>query len=145
MYQLVPVINIFVFANEYETSIKNIETNKPATIDDVRQQPEAIMAYSEEMRQHKLALKRFLRENLYRHYRVLRMSAKSKRIIIALFNVFMEDSQLLPTEHRKKATQLGSTLGESGKARIIADYIAGMTDRYAISEYDKIFKPEHLT
>ncbi len=128
-----------------ETSVKNIANANPATIDDVRNHPEAIMAYSDEMRQHKLALKRFLRDNLYRHYRVLRMSAKSKRIIIALFNTFMEDSQLLPTEHRKKAMQLESTQGESGKARIIADYIAGMTDRYAISEYDKIFKPEHLT
>ena len=109
------------------------------TIDDVRRHPEAIMAYSKEMKQHNLILKRFLRENLYRHYRVLRMSAKSKRIIIALFNAFMEDSQLLPTEHRKKALQLESELGESGKALIIADYIAGMTDRYAIAEHERIF------
>jgi dGTPase len=128
-----------------ETSTANIKAANPATIDDVRRHPEAIMAYSKEMKQHNLTLKRFLRENLYRHYRVLRMSAKSKRIIIALFNAFMEDSQLLPTEHRKKALQLEAELGESGKALIIADYIAGMTDRYAISEYGKVFKPEQLT
>jgi dGTPase len=128
-----------------ETSTANIKVANPATIDDVRRNPEAIMAYSDEMKQHNLALKRFLREHLYRHYRVLRMSAKSKRIIIALFNAFMEDSQLLPTEHREKALQLEAESGESGKARIIADYIAGMTDRYAISEYGKVFKPEQLT
>ena len=128
-----------------ETSQTNIEAVNPANIDEVRSHPEEIMAYSDEMRQHKLALKRFLREHLYRHYRVLRMSSKSKRIIIAMFEAFMDDSQLLPTEHRKKALQLESSHGESGKARTIADYIAGMTDRYAISEHDKIFKPEHLT
>jgi dGTPase len=128
-----------------ETSTRNISLAKPATIDDVRRNTDAIMAYSDEMKQHNLALKRFLRENLYRHYRVLRMSAKSRRIIIALFMAFMEDSQLLPTEHREKALQLEAEQGESGKARIIADYIAGMTDRYAISEYGKVFRPEQLT
>ena len=128
-----------------ETSAKNIKVANPGTIDDVRHHSGAIMAYSDELQQHKLALKRFLRENLYHHYRVLRMSAKSKRIIIALFNAFMDDSQLLPTEHRKKALQLEAELGESGKARMIADYIAGMTDRYAISEYGKVFNPEQLT
>ena len=128
-----------------ETSAKNIKVANPGTIDDVRHHSGAIMAYSDELQQHKLALKRFLRENLYRHYRVLRMSAKSKRIIVALFNAFMDDSQLLPTEHRKKALQLETELGESGKARMIADYIAGMTDRYAISEYGKVFNPEQLT
>lgn len=128
-----------------ETSTANITAANPATIDDVRNSPNAIMAYSDEMKQQNLALKRFLRENLYRHYRVLRMSAKSKRIIIALFSAFMEDSQLLPSMHRKKALQLEAERGESGKARIIADYIAGMTDRYAISEYGKVFNPEQLT
>ena len=128
-----------------ETSEKNITLANPSSIADVRNHPATIMAYSDEMREHKLALKRFLRENLYKHYRVLRMSAKSKRIIVSLFNVFMENSQLLPTKYRNKALQLEATQGELGKARIIADYIAGMTDRYAISEYEKIFKPEHLT
>ena len=128
-----------------ETSTRNIKAANPGTIDDVRHNPEAIMAYSDELQQRKLALKRFLRENLYRHYRVLRMSAKSKRISVALFNAFMDDSQLLPTEHRKKALQLETELGESGKARMIADYIAGMTDRYAIVEYERIFNPRQLS
>ncbi|WP_126452259.1 deoxyguanosinetriphosphate triphosphohydrolase [Sulfuriflexus mobilis] len=128
-----------------ETSVANLTTVAPQDIQQVRLHPGPIMAYSDEMKQHNLALKRFLRENLYRHYRVLRMSAKSKRIIIALFEAFMTDSQLLPTEHRKKAGQQELENGEIGKARIIADYIAGMTDRYAISEYDKVFKPEQLT
>lgn len=127
-----------------ETSTANINEAGPGTIDDVRAHPVAIMAYSEEMQQHNLALKRFLRENLYRHYRVLRMSAKSRRIVVALFGAFMEDSQLLPTEHRQKAMQLEADHGESGKARTIADYIAGMTDRYAIAEYGKVFRPEQL-
>lgn len=128
-----------------ETSVANLTAVAPQDIQQVRLHPGPIMAYSDEMKQHNLALKRFLRENLYRHYRVLRMSAKSKRIIIALFEAFMTDSQLLPTEHRKKAGQQELENGEIGKARIIADYIAGMTDRYAISEYDKVFKPEQLT
>lgn len=104
-----------------------------------------IVAFTVSMKQKTIELKQFLRKNLYRHYRVHRMSRKADNILKSLFVAFMEDSQLLPPEPLYSTLQLGETLGEEGKARAIADYIAGMTDRYAIGEYQRIFHPTQLT
>lgn len=128
-----------------ETSQARITGASPTNIDAVRKHPVALITFSDSMREQNLVLKRFLRENLYQHYRVLRMSAKSSRIIHALFESFMNDLRLLPPEHQKKARLHKAEAGDSGQARIISDYIAGMTDRYAIAEYGKIFQPEQLT
>jgi dGTPase len=75
--------------------------------------------------------------HLYRHYRVMRMSAKAQRIIRDLFDVFMTDSRLLPTQFQSVETQT-----DIERARVVADYIAGMTDRYAIREHKRIFAVE---
>jgi dGTPase len=83
------------------------------------------------MRQQQIELKRFLHSKLYQHYRVSRMSAKAQRIIRELFAVFIEDVGLMPDEHQERAKQ--------DKPRAVADYIAGMTDRYAIREYQRLF------
>ena len=128
-----------------ETSKARIDAVKPETINDVRQHNEAIISYSKTMQEQNLAIKRFLRENLYMHYRVRRMSSKSSRMIKELFNAFMDDMLLLPPEYQSSVKQIKSESGESGKARIIADYIAGMTDRYAMAEYGKLFDPKQLT
>ena len=128
-----------------ETSKQRLEQIRPETINDVRQRSEAIISYSETMRDHNLEIKRFLRENLYMHYRVRRMSAKSSRMIKALFDEFMYDVRLLPPEYQARIKQHKSINGEQGQARIIADYIAGMTDRYALAEYSKLFDPKQLT
>jgi dGTPase len=93
------------------------------------------------MREQNLELKRFLRGNLYRHYRVHRMTAKASRTITALFNAFIDDPRLMPDEAREKARQLEEQQGDAGRARAVADYIAGMTDRYAIAEYERTFNP----
>ncbi len=116
-------------------SESNIGAQKPATLDDVRSAP-ALIAYSPEMNEQQRALKNFLRIHLYRHYRVLRMSAKARRIISDLFGIFMEDSRLLPPQFQ--------SLAEQDRARGVADYIAGMTDRYAIREHRRIFAVEEL-
>ena len=83
-----------------------------------------------------LELKRFLHENLYRHYRVARMSSKARRIVTELFNAFLAEPRLLPPEFQARA-------GED-KTRAIADYIAGMTDRYAILEHRRLFAIEPI-
>lgn len=103
-----------------------------------------IICFSEKMRQDILELKQFLRKNLYRHYRVHRMSKKADHIIESLFNAFMNDPQLLPPEAHNTVRALGEGKGEAGQARAIADYIAGMTDRYAIGEYHRIYDPLKL-
>jgi dGTPase len=114
-------------------SESNISKLLPATLEDVRAAP-ALIAYSTEMNELQRALKNFLRIHLYRHYRVLRMSAKAQRIVSDLFGIFMADSRLLPPQFQ--------SLAEQDRARAVADYIAGMTDRYAIREHRRIFAVE---
>jgi len=128
-----------------ETSKSRINTIQPETVNDVRQHHEAIISYSDTMREQNLAIKRYLRENLYMHYRVRRMSAKSSRMLKELFHAFMEDILLLAPEYQELARQHKRETGDAGQARIIADYIAGMTDRYAMAEYGKLFDPKQLT
>ena len=116
-------------------SESNINSQSPATLEDVRSAP-ALIAYSPDMNEQQRTLKNFLRIHLYRHYRVLRMSAKAQRIIGDLFGIFMADSRLLPPQFQ--------SLAEHDRARAVADYIAGMTDRYAIREHRRIFSVEEL-
>jgi dGTPase len=103
----------------------------PQCIDDVRAAP-ALVAFSDPMREEARALKRFLFDNLYRHYLVMRMAAKARRIIDDLFRAFMDDPRLLPPQYQAKANP-------EEQPRWIAHYIAGMTDRYAIKEHRRIF------
>ena len=88
-----------------------------------------------------LELKRYLREHVYRHYRVLRMTNKAHTVIRALFDLFMARPELLPTEHHEAVRDLQAQSGDAGRARAVSDYIAGMTDRYAILEYERLFDP----
>ncbi len=115
-----------------QQSQANITKANPANIDEVRINP-MLIGFSPEMREQQTELKRFLRANLYQHYRVNRMSAKAQRIVRELFEVFMNDVTLMPDDYQKK----GQT--DQDKARAVADYIAGMTDRYAIREYQRLF------
>jgi dGTPase len=108
----------------------NIAQHQPNAIADVRALPQLI-GFSPEMQARQAELKRFLRKNLYQHYRVNRMSVKAKRIIRELFEVFMSDVSLMPNEYQDRSSQ--------DSARAVADYIAGMTDRYAIREYQRLF------
>ncbi len=128
-----------------ETSRAALEKLKPDHPDHAREQDGYIIAFSEETRERNLELKRFLRRELYRHYRVHRMTKKAADVITALFHAFMDDPNILPPEFRKHCDRLREQSGESGIARGIADYIAGMTDRYAIVEYERIFNPRQLS
>jgi dGTPase len=73
------------------------------------------------------------------------MSRKAERILKALFEAFMEDLRVLPPDAQEKVARLEEAEGLAGRARGVADYIAGMTDRYAILEYERIFPPGRLT
>jgi dGTPase len=124
-----------------ETSRQRLEAAAPADSHAVRQQGEPIIGFSPDMRERSLELKRFLRTQLYRHFRVTRMTTKAARTVSALFETLMADIGLLPPEFSAKAAALEHTLGSAGRARAVADYIAGMTDRYAIAEYHRLFDP----
>ncbi|HEB81516.1 MAG TPA: deoxyguanosinetriphosphate triphosphohydrolase [Gammaproteobacteria bacterium] len=138
------MINVMV-VDLIDTSKQNIDRASLNSIGDVRRQPQRLMAFSEEMTQKKLELKQFLRKNLYQHYRVHRMTKKAADVIEALFNAFMNDLQILPPEALAHCLQLKERHGEKGVARGVSDYIAGMTDRYAIVEFERIFNPRQLS
>ena len=118
-----------------EQSSRNIVNAGLTTIDDVRQQS-MLISFSPEMREQQTELKRFLRTNLYQHYRVNRMSFKAQRIVRELFGVFMQNVKLMPEEYQQRAGKDPDAIEHS---RAVADYIAGMTDRYAIREYQRLF------
>jgi dGTPase len=111
-------------------SRRRIAEAAPASIGDVRAAP-PLVAFSAPVRAEAEALKLFLRDHLYRHYQVMRMTEKSRRIVRELFETFLNEPRLLPTEHRERAAH--------DRPRAIADYVAGMTDRYAIREHRRLF------
>ncbi|MGV3653997.1 MAG: deoxyguanosinetriphosphate triphosphohydrolase [Noviherbaspirillum sp.] len=121
------------------TSRQRIAEAGVASADDVRNAP-ALAGFSAAMQQEALLLKRFLRANLYQHYQVNRMTSKARRIIRDLFNGFMEEPELLPPDYQAPA----GPDGRARQARMVADYIAGMTDRYAMREHGRLFRIEEI-
>ncbi len=105
-----------------------------ASIEEARHQPQPLIGYSERMGELALELKRFLRRDLYAHPRVKEMSARAAKTVRELFQAFSQSPELLPAEYQERMSQSG----HADDARIIADYIAGMTDRYAIREHARL-------
>jgi dGTPase len=114
------------------TTAARIAQHKPVTIDDVRDAP-PLVGFSEEVRAEADVLKRFLFDNLYRHFRVLRMTGKARRIVRELFTAFLNEPRLLPPDYQRRHD-------DTQQARAISDYIAGMTDRYAMREHKRLFE-----
>ena len=119
-----------------QTSQLRIHDAQLKAAEDVRNAP-ALIAFSDEMRREAVLLKRFLRENLYHHYQVNRMTSKARRIIRELFDAFMQEPCLLPPDYQV-------TAGVQAQARKVADYIAGMTDRYAMREHRRLFLVDEI-
>lgn len=128
-----------------ESTKKNICDMQPADVHQVRAAAKPMINFSHDMQEQNQQLKQFLRVNLYRHYRVRRMAAKAGRILSALFEAFMDDIHVLPPETQDRIKQEGARTEDTLRARVVADYIAGMTDRYSIKEYERLFSPAHLT
>ena len=105
-----------------------------SSVDDVRSQPGRCVTFSDEIIRQNKELKKFLLQRLYTHYKVERMRVKSERFITLLFQCYTENPTLLPKSYQLKYSQYG-------EARVICDYIAGMTDRYAMDEYKRLFEP----
>jgi dGTPase len=130
-----------VVADLIRTSAKSIHDAAPANIEAVRALPHSLIGLSEAVAAEHLELKRYLRQEVYKHYRVLRMTTKARKVIHSLFTAFFEMPELLPPEHQRAAAAKRDKAGAHGFARGVADYIAGMTDRYAILEYERVFNP----
>ena len=124
-----------------ETTQAAIREAAPASVEDVRARSTMLVQFSKAVAAEHLALKDYLRDHVYRHYRVLRMTSKANSVISSMFDAFFARPELLPDEHHQVAKQLEAKSGEVGRARAVADYIAGMTDRYAIVEHERLFDP----
>ena len=122
--------------NLQQQTRKNLEEKKIQTLDDVRQKGKKLVALSPEMQKKTAELKKFLFENMYCHWRVVRMAEKAKRTIRDLFQAYLSNPKILPEEFYDRIEKEGST------KRHICDYIAGMTDRFALQEHKKLFDPE---
>ena len=114
-----------------------------SSIEDVRGAGRPLIGFSEAVRAESLELKRFLREQLYNHYRVRRMTRKAEQVVSGLFEVFIGDPRMLPPQYHDKLQ--GVPDNTQARARVVADYIAGMTDRYAIREHRRLYDPAELT
>jgi len=114
-----------------QTTQANLQTAAPEHADAARRCG-PLVAFSPALRAEANTLKKFLSENLYRHYKVMRMTNKARRIVRELFDAFVHEPRLLPPDYRHEQG--------AAQARAIADYIAGMTDRYAIREHHRLFR-----
>ena len=124
-----------------ETSAAQLSATAPKDIEAVRAASAPLIRMSDEVSAEHSELKQFLRHEMYRHYRVLRMTDKARKVIRDLFESFTAKPELLPPEYQRSALALRDLTGTAGLARTVADYIAGMTDRYAILEHKRMFDP----
>jgi len=124
----------FLILDLVDETKKNISRLRIQTHKDVHNVKERLVAFSFETARKNQQLKDFLTENLYNHYRVKRMSSKAKMVITRLFKAYNENPMILPKKYQDK-------MESESQERIICDYIAGMTDRYALDEYKKLFDP----
>ena len=123
-----------------QTSQQNIAEANVTTLDEVRQYSGELIAFSPEIAAASQELKRYLREKLYFHHKVYRMTHKASLIVEGLYQAFFNDLKLLPPEHQQFTKDYQQNDGEIGKGRAVVDYIAGMTDRYARKEYQRLFE-----
>jgi dGTPase len=124
-------IQVTDLITETENNIKRLKLKSSL---EAKKCPFKIVSFSKNMLDLRKPLRKFLMDNLYHHYRVVRMSNKAKRFIKELFEDYLEKPEQLPTQIQKK-------IPKDGVKRVVCDYIAGMTDRYALDEYKKLFYP----
>lgn len=120
-----------------QTSDQKLQESGIRSVDELQQLPYNVVSFSEDLRRRNRQLKDFLFKNMYRHWRVVRMAVKAERIITDLFNAYRSEPNVLPVH-------IQQTIPEKGLERTICDYIAGMTDRFAIEEHQKMFDPATL-
>jgi len=128
-----------------DESRRRLREADPRDLEAVRLAGKPLVGFSQEMASEHRQLKKFLLDRLYRHPRVLRMTTKAKRTVTRLFEAFAGDLRLMPREFALLAESAYRERGEDGRLRVVADYIAGMTDRYAIREYQRLFDPSQPT
>ena len=115
---------------------ENLRAAGIASLADLRRLPHNVANYSPEMQELNREMKRYLFDNFYRHFRVVRMATKAERLLRELFSSYLQQPLQLPPETLSKADEVG------GLERVICDYVAGMTDRFAVQEHKRLYDPE---
>jgi dGTPase len=133
-HQLVRMLINFEVSDLLQETERGIQRYNIKTPLDVRNAGKNVVEFSEATKKLNGELKDFLFDKMYRHYRMIRMADKAKRIITQLFEAYLEDSNQLPPSFRER-------LKNEDQMQLICDYIAGMTDRFALQEYKKLFDP----
>jgi dGTPase len=128
----------YIVTDLLEASAQKIAAAAPATIAAVRLQPKPLISFSDGVYAQHMELKSYLQKNLYRHERVLEMTQRANSIVTGLFELYFSDASTMPAEHQQKADLWADESGAAGRARAVADYVAGMTDRYALSAYHRL-------
>jgi len=140
MYEAVREVIGLMVSDVLETTRLKISQLEPRSAEDIRYSAEATVGFSTSMGRNVEILREFLHARMYRHSRINRICARARQIVGDLFAFFMEQPNCLPSAWFESIEACKGD--DSGKARIIADYIAGMTDRFAIIEHRKLFSSE---
>jgi dGTPase len=119
-----------------QATAARLEKANLKSVEELQRLPSNVIGHSEALAGPVRELKDFLYKNMYYHYRTVRMARKAERFLTMLFEVYMDDPEQLPDSVRSAAEG-----GGAERARAICDYIAGMTDRYALQEHEKLFEP----
>ncbi len=134
-YQIIRILIDRQITDLIRTSSERLHHLRITSVEDIRRCSERLLTFSEEMIALRKPLKAFLWKHLYQHYRVVRMADKAKRFLTELFHVYLKKPAQLPNTTRSRIERGEET------ARVVCDYIAGMTDRYCLEEYKKLFDP----
>ena len=133
-YQTISTLIGYLINDVVRYSLENIKQNRIETFEDVKAVNIILVSYSNQADKQTAELKAFLQKNVYQHYKVERMRVKAERYVTLLFSTYKDNPTLLPQKYRER-------IEIETKERVICDYIAGMTDRYALDEYKKLFEP----
>ncbi|TWT06016.1 deoxyguanosinetriphosphate triphosphohydrolase [Reyranella sp. CPCC 100927] len=128
------LINVMVEDVVAETT-RRLQAAAPASVDDLRRLDRPVVAFSDALTRDNDVLKSFLFDRMYRHWRVNRMTSKARRVVADLFSLLFREPECLPDEWRSRA----KPQDERGRARVVADYIAGMTDNFALEEHRRLY------
>jgi dGTPase len=134
IYQTISALIGLLINDICTTTTANIERFGIASLDDVRRVNLAVVHFNDDITKRNLELKRFLFQNLYRHYKVDKMRVKAEIFITRLFETYLGHPNLLPPKYHSRMERFGLP-------RVVCDYIAGMTDRFALDEYKRLFEP----
>jgi dGTPase len=133
-HQLIRRLVGILVSDVIEATSERIKKSKASSALDLQKLDHNVIGYSEAMEKKNREIKDFLYSKLYRHHRVVRMAHKAEHVLNSLFKAYEKEADMLPEEFK-------SFVVERGLHRTICDYLAGMTDRYAIQEYERLFDP----